>query len=191
MQLLILKNFGSPRQSQGGLFWFLTLAGKQPWTLDSGHAPDFRVNTALATLTVQIPNHAQYLHLCLIFRIIATFYSACDNLLSDELKMYFFILVYCVPYLLLVHFCCYSRSLEGFKSLVLDKSHCLNSPDVLICSVGTKIYMNNGTGQWVENERWLKRLDQGWNLDKVRETAYFILNAVGKDMMHFRFAEST
>ncbi|GBF87879.1 sucrose phosphatase [Raphidocelis subcapitata] len=78
------------------------------------------------------------------------------------------------------------RSLESFKQLLAEKGHCLSRPDVLISAVGTKIYNYVGSGRWREDEGWLARLTEGWDLTAVREAAYAALAEVGRDSMHFR-----
>lgn len=78
------------------------------------------------------------------------------------------------------------RSLQSFQALLREKNHCLNVPDVLVSSVGTKIYINNGLGEWKEDQGWVSTLDKDWKLNVVREAAYSALAEVGTDNMHFR-----
>ncbi|GMH38515.1 hypothetical protein BSKO_06399 [Bryopsis sp. KO-2023] len=78
------------------------------------------------------------------------------------------------------------RSLQSFQELLREKRHCLNVPDVLVSSVGTKIYLNNGQGEWQEDQGWVATLDRDWNLNAVREAAYSALAEAGTDNMHFR-----
>lgn len=79
-----------------------------------------------------------------------------------------------------------SRNLDSFIRLSEEKSNCLNIPDVFISSVGTQIYLNDGHGNWKEDKGWIATLDKDWNLNVVREAAYFVLATVGKESMHFR-----
>ena len=60
------------------------------------------------------------------------------------------------------------RSLEKFLALQREKAHCLAPPDVLISSVGTKIYNWDGNA-WMEDAVWSSRLEQSWGLDMVRK----------------------
>ncbi|KAI8471812.1 MAG: sucrose-6F-phosphate phosphohydrolase-domain-containing protein [Monoraphidium minutum] len=78
------------------------------------------------------------------------------------------------------------RSLDSFKQLLDEKGHCLARPDVLISAVGTKIYNYAGAGNWAEDEGWVERLGEGWDLGVVREAAYKALAEVGREAMHFR-----
>jgi sucrose-6F-phosphate phosphohydrolase len=78
------------------------------------------------------------------------------------------------------------RALDLFLSLLDEKAHCIAEPDLLISSVGTKIYKKNSTSSWVLDEEYEKRLGNGWELEAVRESAYAALGSVGKDQMHFR-----
>jgi sucrose-6F-phosphate phosphohydrolase len=79
------------------------------------------------------------------------------------------------------------RALDLFLQLLDEKAHCLPEPDVLISSVGTKIYRKEkNTGSWVADEEYEKRLGKGWDLDAVREAAYSSLATVGNEKMHFR-----
>ena len=39
---------------------------------------------------------------------------------------------------------------------------------------------------WVEDADFAARLDQGWDLNVVREACYQAVMAVGRDAMHFR-----
>lgn len=41
-------------------------------------------------------------------------------------------------------------------------------------------------GDWVENAVYAAQLDEGWDLNVVREATYAALAAVGRDHMHFR-----
>ena len=78
------------------------------------------------------------------------------------------------------------RSLDSFEQLLRDKAGCLARPDVLIGAVGTKIFNYAGAGRWAEDAGWAARLDEGWDLDAVRDAAYRALAEAGRDGMHFR-----
>jgi len=79
------------------------------------------------------------------------------------------------------------RALDLFEKLVEEKAHCMPEPDLLISSVGTKIYKKVGANNsWVKDEEYEKRLGKGWELEAVREAAYAALGAVGTENMHFR-----
>ena len=41
-------------------------------------------------------------------------------------------------------------------------------------------------GDWVLNEAYAAQLDEGWDLNLVREATYAALDAVGREHMHFR-----
>lgn len=45
---------------------------------------------------------------------------------------------------------------------------------------------NEVDGHWVENAEYAAQLNEGWDLNVVREAAYAALAAVGRDHMHFR-----
>lgn len=51
----------------------------------------------------------------------------------------------------------------------LRKEAPLLTPDLLICSVGTEIYVKTETGDEVDAE-WNAELDKGWNRDKIVST---------------------
>ena len=73
-----------------------------------------------------------------------------------------------------------------FQRLCVEKAGCMALPDVLIASVGTKVFQRQGNGGWVEDDQWSKRLDDGWHLNTVREATYHAVAAVGREVMHFR-----
>jgi sucrose-6F-phosphate phosphohydrolase len=81
------------------------------------------------------------------------------------------------------------RALDLFEALLAEKRGVLAEPDMLISSVGTKIYTKiytrRGAG-WREDEAYAAALGRGWDLEAVREAAYAALAAVGRDAMHFR-----
>lgn len=79
------------------------------------------------------------------------------------------------------------RALDLFLALLEEKEHVMPEPDLLISSVGTKIYRKkeNGDG-WEEDVDYVARLDAGWRLEAVREAAYAAMAAVGKESYHFR-----
>jgi hypothetical protein len=64
------------------------------------------------------------------------------------------------------------RSLESFLALAAEAGPLLVKPHVLICAVGTKVYLPavNGRG-WREDSVWTARLDQDWDEDKLRRIA--------------------
>ncbi|GAX82355.1 hypothetical protein CEUSTIGMA_g9784.t1 [Chlamydomonas eustigma] len=85
------------------------------------------------------------------------------------------------------------RSLQSFEQLLKDKAHCMAAPDALISAVGTKVYQrqllpgsSTKGGEWEEDAEWSKQLDEGWDVQAVREAGYKALSQVGKDAMHFR-----
>jgi sucrose-6F-phosphate phosphohydrolase len=79
------------------------------------------------------------------------------------------------------------RALNLFHQLLEEKAHCMPEPDLLISSVGTKIYKKVGSSNsWLQDEDYEKRLDKGWDLEAVREAAYAALGTVGTENMHFR-----
>lgn len=77
------------------------------------------------------------------------------------------------------------RAVDKFQELCQQKQHCLAMPDVLMSSVGTKVY-NWQNGSWVEDLQYASRLDHAWKLDTVREATYAALAAAGREKMHFR-----
>lgn len=77
------------------------------------------------------------------------------------------------------------RAVDKFQELCQQKQHCLAMPDVLMSSVGTKVY-NWQHGTWVEDKQYASRLDHEWKLDTVREATYAALAAAGREKMHFR-----
>ena len=77
------------------------------------------------------------------------------------------------------------RAVDKFQELCHQKQHCLAMPDVLMSSVGTKVY-NWQQGSWVEDAQYASRLDRAWKLDTVREATYAALAAAGRGKMHFR-----
>lgn len=77
------------------------------------------------------------------------------------------------------------RAVDKFQELCQEKQHCLAMPDVLMSSVGTKVY-NWQQGSWVEDAQYASRLDHAWKLETVREATYAALAAAGRDKMHFR-----
>jgi sucrose-6-phosphatase len=61
------------------------------------------------------------------------------------------------------------RSLDSFLGLARDKGTLMVRPHVLICAVGTKVYLPAVDGRgWREDPAWTARLDQGWDLEKLR-----------------------
>ena len=78
------------------------------------------------------------------------------------------------------------RTLPQFQQLLEEKKDVLLPPDILISAVGTKIYLLNGEGEWVEDLNWSKRLDEEWDAAAVREVAYKLLIRLGQDRAHFR-----
>lgn len=78
------------------------------------------------------------------------------------------------------------RTLPQFQQLLAEKDGVLLCPDVLISAVGTKIYLLNMEGRWVEDMRWTHFLDAGWNVAAVREAAYSLLAKLGQENAHFR-----
>ena len=47
------------------------------------------------------------------------------------------------------------------------------TPDAVICSVGTKVYVKGRVGdEWEEDQEWAGRISEGWDLSIVREAAY-------------------
>lgn len=76
------------------------------------------------------------------------------------------------------------RSIGSFTRLYTDKAGKLAMPDVIITAVGTKIFLNSDkdysrTGEsaiWREDERWCKWLDEGWDLERVRQAAQDVVN---------------
>lgn len=77
------------------------------------------------------------------------------------------------------------RAVDKFQELCQQKQHCLAMPDVLMSSVGTKVY-NWQNGSWMEDQQYASRLDHAWKLDTVREATYAALAAAGREKMHFR-----
>ncbi|KAL3162887.1 hypothetical protein ABBQ32_009336 [Trebouxia sp. C0010 RCD-2024] len=77
------------------------------------------------------------------------------------------------------------RAVDKFQELCQQKQHCLAMPDMLMSSVGTKVY-NWQNGSWVEDAQYASRLDHAWKLDTVREATYAALAAAGREKMHFR-----
>ena len=77
------------------------------------------------------------------------------------------------------------RAVDKFQELCQEKQHCLAMPDVLMSSVGTKVY-NWQNGIWAEDAQYASRLDHAWKLDTVREATYAALAAAGREKMHFR-----
>ena len=47
----------------------------------------------------------------------------------------------------------------------------LGKPDVLICSVGTEIFMDVDSPAPVSRESWTRKLDQGWDRKAIVEAA--------------------
>ena len=47
----------------------------------------------------------------------------------------------------------------------------LGKPDVLICSVGTEIFMDVDSPDPVARESWTRKLDQGWDRKTILEAA--------------------
>lgn len=78
------------------------------------------------------------------------------------------------------------RTLPQFLQLLEEKQDVLLPPDVLVSAVGTKIYLVNREGEWVEDLHWSHRLDQDWDAAAVREVAYALLVHLGQDRAHFR-----
>jgi len=77
------------------------------------------------------------------------------------------------------------RSLASFLELQESKRGILAEPDMLILGVGTQVY-NRGVSGFEQDEQWSKELDQGWDLQVVRDAAYAALATAGKEAMHFR-----
>ncbi len=77
------------------------------------------------------------------------------------------------------------RAVDKFQELCQEKQHCLAMPDVLMSSVGTKLY-NWQQGSWAEDAQYASRLDHAWKLETVREATYAALAAAGREKMHFR-----
>lgn len=77
------------------------------------------------------------------------------------------------------------RAVDKFQELCQQKQHCLAMPDVLMSSVGTKVY-NWQNGSWAEDAQYASRLDHAWKLETVREATYATLAAAGREKMHFR-----
>mmetsp|Transcript_10746 Transcript_10746/g.25503 ORF Transcript_10746/g.25503 Transcript_10746/m.25503 type:complete len:556 (+) Transcript_10746:100-1767(+) len=82
------------------------------------------------------------------------------------------------------------RSVGQFVSLLAEKEGRLAVPDVLITAVGTKVWLLEGnrehsTGSvWREDEMWAKRLDEGWDLEKVRVVGRSAVASFG-DQIHW------
>ena len=71
------------------------------------------------------------------------------------------------------------RAVDKFQELCQQKQHCLAMPDVLMSSVGTKVY-NWQNGSWAEDAQYASRLDHAWKLETVREATYAALAAAGE-----------
>jgi len=80
------------------------------------------------------------------------------------------------------------RALDKWLSLWREKSWCLAAPDHLITAVGTKVFeaAPDSFQGWELDQEFAAKLDEGWNLEKVRDAAYKALKAAGKERMHFR-----
>ncbi|KAK9822128.1 hypothetical protein WJX74_009504 [Apatococcus lobatus] len=78
------------------------------------------------------------------------------------------------------------RALDSFCMLQAHKADCLPTPDLLIAAVGTKIYCCRAGKEWAEDADFAARLDEGWNLNVVREACYQAVMSVGREAMHFR-----
>lgn len=77
------------------------------------------------------------------------------------------------------------RSVESFLKLLEEKRDCLEIPEVLISSVGTKIYKNEN-GRWPEDSKWTQKLNVDWNVEHVRNAAESAIKIIGSENMHFR-----
>ena len=85
------------------------------------------------------------------------------------------------------------RSLGQFVGLWESKAGRLALPDALITAVGTKIFMLDsgraggrsraGGSAWVEDMQWARRLDQGWDLARVRMAASAALDRHGGERL--------
>ena len=81
------------------------------------------------------------------------------------------------------------RSLASFMALAARSGDNLATPDMLIASVGTKIYNQDETGTYVENVAWTATLSSpacGWDLRAARDVAYTLLVKYGDEHVHFR-----
>ncbi|KAK3282896.1 hypothetical protein CYMTET_9385 [Cymbomonas tetramitiformis] len=79
------------------------------------------------------------------------------------------------------------RSWKQYQELCRDKANLLAEPDAYIGAVGTKVYLwDQHLQEWQEDGEWKRRLDEGWNLEKVREAAYGAIQVGGTEMVHFR-----
>lgn len=82
---------------------------------------------------------------------------------------------------------CSGRSLSQYEDVRRLSGGHLARPDGYISGLGTKVYFwHNEQHEWVEDINWSKRLDFGWDLQQVRESAYRALAAVGRDSVMFR-----
>ncbi|KAK9863663.1 hypothetical protein WJX84_001547 [Apatococcus fuscideae] len=77
------------------------------------------------------------------------------------------------------------RALDSFLAVQAQKP-CLPIPDLLIAAVGTKIYSCSNGSSWEEDAHFAARLDEGWDLNVVREACYQAVMSVGREAMHFR-----
>ena len=78
------------------------------------------------------------------------------------------------------------RALDSFLELAAEKGDMLPRPDVLICAVGTKVYLPRPDGSWGEDPAWTARLDTGWGEEQMREACYTALARAGTENAHFR-----
>ncbi|PSC75747.1 fumarylacetoacetase [Micractinium conductrix] len=78
------------------------------------------------------------------------------------------------------------RALDLFEALLVEKSSVMAEPDLLISSIGTRVYAKGPGGRWLEDEGYTALLGRGWALEAVREACYRALATVGKEAMHFR-----
>jgi sucrose-6F-phosphate phosphohydrolase len=90
------------------------------------------------------------------------------------------------------------RSLHSFEKLLQEKRDILLEPDLLICSVGTKIYKkrvddeeeyndnNTMEKKWIEEEEWTKKLEIGWSASVVRDACKLAIEICGEERAHFR-----
>lgn len=78
------------------------------------------------------------------------------------------------------------RTLEQFEELEEEKKGLLATPDVLVSAVGTRVYLRDGAGAWLEDAGWTARLDEAWDHDRVRDACYACLAQAGEERCHFR-----
>ena len=78
------------------------------------------------------------------------------------------------------------RTLDQYLQLKQEKQDLLQTPDYLICAVGTRIYEGKESPQWTENKAWRSKLDQNWNTMTVKCCAEKIIDSFGSDHAHLR-----